>query len=174
MHLPRLWNSLVSTSEQHLYKKGEKKGIKICNVAVLMKKLVGFLAGFLALGEWQPYCKALEIYLRQIATHSILSKNKAVEIFLTSSEVSWRKHALPCVLNPLFLWSAPVKRTLYYKREQGYTIFFTSDADNKRLNFHCHCFRGETEEIHVTYLGRWHLWKAEGFYLNETSAEHSP
>lgn len=31
---------------------------------------------------------ALEMYLRQVATHSILSKNKAVEIFLTGSDVS--------------------------------------------------------------------------------------
>lgn len=45
-------------------------------------------AGFLSLGEWQLYRKALETFLRQIATHSILSKNKAVEIFLTSSDVS--------------------------------------------------------------------------------------
>ncbi|XP_034022620.1 LOW QUALITY PROTEIN: sorting nexin-6 [Thalassophryne amazonica] len=42
--------------------------------------------GFLSLGEWQPYSTALETFLHQVAAHSLLSKNKAVEIFLTSSE----------------------------------------------------------------------------------------
>lgn len=130
MHLPRLWNSLVSTSEQHLYKKGEKKGIKIYNVAVcfacsvhatwsvMIKNVVGFLAGFLALGEWQPYCKALEIYLRQIATHSILSKNKAVEIFLTSSEVSRHKQTCSslCFKSSFFMISPSKKNFILQKR----------------------------------------------------------
>lgn len=48
-------------------------------------------AGFLGLGEWQPYCKALETFLRQVASHSMLEKNKAVEIFLTSTDVSGHK-----------------------------------------------------------------------------------
>lgn len=52
------------------------------------QNVVVFPAGFLGLGEWQLYCKALETFLQQIASHSILSKNKAVEIFLTSSDVS--------------------------------------------------------------------------------------
>lgn len=56
-----------------------------------MTNVDGFPAGFLGLGEWQLYCKVLERYLRQVAAHSILSKNKAVEIFLTSSEVSGNK-----------------------------------------------------------------------------------
>ncbi|CAN9512252.1 unnamed protein product [Ophioblennius macclurei] len=49
--------------------------------AKVMKQL-----GFLGLGEFQPYCKALETFLCQVATHRILSKNKAVEIFLTNSD----------------------------------------------------------------------------------------
>lgn len=52
-------------------------------------------AGFLGLGEWQLYCKALETFLRQVATHSMLSKNKAVEIFLTNSDVSGQKSNTP-------------------------------------------------------------------------------
>lgn len=55
------------------------------------QRVGGFFAGFLGLGEWQLYCKALETFVRQIAAHSILSKNKAVEIFLTSSDVSGYK-----------------------------------------------------------------------------------
>lgn len=50
-------------------------------------------AGFLGLGEWQIYCRALETFLQQIATHGILSKNKALEIFLTHSDVSGRKRS---------------------------------------------------------------------------------
>lgn len=42
--------------------------------------------GFLGLGEFQPYCKALETFLCRVASHSILSKNKAVEVFLTNSD----------------------------------------------------------------------------------------
>ncbi|XP_031423119.2 sorting nexin-5 [Clupea harengus] len=43
--------------------------------------------GFLALGDdWKSYCKALEIYLQQVANHSTLSKNKALESLLTNSE----------------------------------------------------------------------------------------
>lgn len=48
-------------------------------------------AGFLALGDWRLYCRALETFLRQIATHTVLGKNKAVEIFLTNSGVSGQK-----------------------------------------------------------------------------------
>ncbi|KAL2091471.1 hypothetical protein ACEWY4_013734 [Coilia grayii] len=43
--------------------------------------------GCLALSDdWKSYCKALEIYLQQVASHSTLSKNKALEGLLTNSE----------------------------------------------------------------------------------------
>nr|XP_046239957.1 sorting nexin-6 isoform X2 [Scatophagus argus] len=64
--------------------------------AKVMKQL-----GFLALGEWQPYCKALETFLRQTAAHGILSKNKAVEIFLTSSDPPGRQRARKNIFNRL-------------------------------------------------------------------------
>lgn len=54
--------------------------------AKVMKQL-----GFLGLGEFRPYCKALETFLQQVAAHSILSKNKAVEIFLTSPDPPGQK-----------------------------------------------------------------------------------
>lgn len=44
-------------------------------------------AGFLGLGEWQLYSRALETFLRHVATHATLSKNSAVETFLTSVDV---------------------------------------------------------------------------------------
>lgn len=50
-----------------------------------------YVAGFLALGhDWQSYCKALEFYLQQVATHPILSKCKALDSFLTKSEVGYK------------------------------------------------------------------------------------
>uniref|UniRef100_A0A3B3E034 Si:dkey-28n18.9 n=1 Tax=Oryzias melastigma TaxID=30732 RepID=A0A3B3E034_ORYME len=57
--------------------------------------------GFLGLGEWQPYCKALETFLRQVAAHSILSKNRAVEIFLTSSDPPGRQKVKKNIFNRL-------------------------------------------------------------------------
>lgn len=45
-------------------------------------------SGFLALGQdWQSYCKALEFYLQQVATHPNLCKCKALDGFLINSEV---------------------------------------------------------------------------------------
>ncbi|XP_030585948.1 sorting nexin-6 [Archocentrus centrarchus] len=57
--------------------------------------------GFLALGEWQPYCRALETFLRQVAAHSTLSKNKAVEVFLTSSDPPGRQKVRKNIFNRL-------------------------------------------------------------------------
>ncbi|CAG06729.1 unnamed protein product [Tetraodon nigroviridis] len=79
--------------QQHLFSQEEELGIQgvifpplpgkaqVNTPAKVLKQL-----GFLGLGEWRLYCRALETFLRQIATHTILGKNKAVEIFLTSSE----------------------------------------------------------------------------------------
>ncbi|XP_022601260.1 sorting nexin-6-like [Seriola dumerili] len=64
--------------------------------AKVMKQL-----GFLGLGEWQPYCKALETFLRQVASHSILNKNKAVEIFLTSTDPPGRQRVRKNIFNRL-------------------------------------------------------------------------
>lgn len=64
--------------------------------AKVMKQL-----GFLALGEWQPYRQALQTFLRQVATHSILSKNKAVETFLTSTDPPGRQRARKNIFNRL-------------------------------------------------------------------------
>uniref|UniRef100_A0A8C7WTB3 Si:dkey-28n18.9 n=1 Tax=Oryzias sinensis TaxID=183150 RepID=A0A8C7WTB3_9TELE len=57
--------------------------------------------GVLGLGEWQPYCRALETFLRQVAAHSILGKNKGVEIFLTSSDPPGRQKAKKNLFNRL-------------------------------------------------------------------------
>ncbi|KAL6111577.1 uncharacterized protein ACO6RY_08526 [Pungitius sinensis] len=76
--------------------------------AKVMKQL-----GFLGLGEWQLYCKALESYLRQVAAHGILSKNKAVEIFLTSSEPLGRQRARKNLFNRL-------SQAVEERRKEGY------------------------------------------------------
>ncbi|XP_026204494.1 sorting nexin-6 isoform X2 [Anabas testudineus] len=64
--------------------------------AKVMKQL-----GVLGLGEWQPYCKALEAYLQQVASHRVLCKNKAVEIFLTSSDPPGKQRVKKNIFNRL-------------------------------------------------------------------------
>lgn len=94
--------------QQHLFTQEDVPGIQgvifpplpakaqVNASAKVMKQL-----GFLGLGEWEPYRKALEAFLRQIAAHSILSKNKAVEIFLTSSDPPGRQRARKNIFNRL-------------------------------------------------------------------------
>ncbi|XP_076605189.1 sorting nexin-6 [Chaetodon auriga] len=94
--------------QQHLFSQEDVPGIQgvifpplpvkpqVNTSAKVMKQL-----GFLGLGEWQPYCKALETFLRQIAAHSILNKNKAVEIFLTSSDPPGRQRVRKNIFNRL-------------------------------------------------------------------------
>ncbi|XP_061545087.1 sorting nexin-6 [Phycodurus eques] len=57
--------------------------------------------GFLGLGNLQPYCAALETFLHQVAAHNLLTKNKALEIFLTSSEPPGRQRAKKNIFNRL-------------------------------------------------------------------------
>lgn len=57
--------------------------------------------GILALGEWKPYGAALEKFLQQVASHSVLSKNKAVEDFLTSTEPPGRQRTKRNIFNRL-------------------------------------------------------------------------
>ncbi|GAA6215705.1 sorting nexin-6-like [Lates japonicus] len=94
--------------QQHLFSQEDVPGIQgiifpplpakaqVNASAKVMKQL-----GFLGLGEWQPYCKALETFLRQVASHGILNKNKAVEIFLTSSDPPGRQRAKKNIFNRL-------------------------------------------------------------------------
>lgn len=57
--------------------------------------------GILALGDWKPYAAALEKFLQQVASHSVLSKNKAVEDFLTSTEPPGRQRTKKNIFNRL-------------------------------------------------------------------------
>ncbi|XP_035980465.1 sorting nexin-6 isoform X1 [Fundulus heteroclitus] len=94
--------------QQHLYAQEDVPGIQgvifpplpmrpQANAsAKVMKQL-----GFLGLGEWQPYCKALETFLRQVAAHCILSKNKAMEVFLTSIDPPGRQKVKRNIFNRL-------------------------------------------------------------------------
>lgn len=158
MHLPKLWNSLVGTSNYHLHNKIQDFKVKLTKYFFHFSdysfvqhdcewNVDGFPSGFLGLGEWQPYCKALETFLRRVAAHSILSKNKAVEIFLTSSDVSWHKYSFLLVFSiPFcFLRLTPVKRNNFMRQKGATWYIFTRETDNKWLNFHWHCFRRENE-----------------------------
>ncbi|XP_028302363.1 sorting nexin-5 [Gouania willdenowi] len=69
---------------------------QVNTAAKVMKQL-----GFLSLGEWQPYCKALEVFLQQVAAHSILSKNKAVEVFLTNPDSPGKQKVKKNIFNRL-------------------------------------------------------------------------
>lgn len=94
--------------QQHLFSQEDVPGVQgvifpplpakvqVNASAKLMKQL-----GFLGLGEWQPYCKALETFLQQVAAHSILSKNKALEVFLTSSDPPGRQKTRKNIFNRL-------------------------------------------------------------------------
>uniref|UniRef100_A0A8C6WIC4 Si:dkey-28n18.9 n=1 Tax=Neogobius melanostomus TaxID=47308 RepID=A0A8C6WIC4_9GOBI len=64
--------------------------------AKVMKQL-----GILALGEWKPYSAALEKFLLQVASHSVLCKNKAVEDFLTSTGPPGRQRTKKNIFNRL-------------------------------------------------------------------------
>ncbi|XP_076870673.1 sorting nexin-5 [Brachyhypopomus gauderio] len=58
--------------------------------------------GFLSLGDkWQVYCKALELYLQQVAAHTILSKSKELHSFLSSSESTGKQRIKKGILNRL-------------------------------------------------------------------------
>ncbi|XP_044206196.1 sorting nexin-32 [Thunnus albacares] len=94
--------------QQHLFSQEDVPGIQgiifpplpakaQVNASVKVMKQLSFLG----LGEWQPYCTALQTFLQQVAAHSILSKNKAVEIFLTSSDPPGRQRARKNIFNRL-------------------------------------------------------------------------
>ncbi|XP_035518247.1 sorting nexin-4 [Morone saxatilis] len=94
--------------QQHLFSQEDVPGIQgvifpplpakaqVNASAKVMKQL-----GFLGLEEWQPYCKALENFVQQIAAHSILCKNKALEIFLTSPDPPGRQRVRKNIFNRL-------------------------------------------------------------------------
>lgn len=126
--------------QQHLFSQEDVPGIQgvifpplpakaqVNASAKVMKQL-----GLLGLGEWQPYCKALETFLQQIATHSILSKNKAVEIFLTSSDPPGRQR----VRKNIFNW---LSQAVEEKRKEGHKDvdeFFQTERDHNLLLTSC-------------------------------------
>uniref|UniRef100_A0A1A8CFY2 PX domain-containing protein n=1 Tax=Nothobranchius kadleci TaxID=1051664 RepID=A0A1A8CFY2_NOTKA len=94
--------------QQHLYTQEDVPGIQgvifpplpvrpqVNASAKVMKQL-----GFLALGEWQPYCRALETFLQQVVAHRLLSKNPALELFLTSADPPGRQKIKKNLFNRL-------------------------------------------------------------------------
>lgn len=86
--LQRPWNSWVSEAVNIKTSFSQPSWAR-CVSELLFLRVVDVPAGFLALGEWQPYCRALETFLRQVSAHGVLSRNQAVEVFLTSSDVGF-------------------------------------------------------------------------------------
>ncbi|XP_055725256.1 sorting nexin-6 isoform X2 [Salvelinus fontinalis] len=83
--------------------------------------------GFLAMGEdWRMYCMALETYLQQVAAHTMLSKNKCLENFLTSSEPPGRQRVRKGIFNRL-------SQAMEGMRKEGHKDvddFFQTERDN--------------------------------------------
>ncbi|XP_034549495.1 sorting nexin-32 [Notolabrus celidotus] len=89
--------------------------------------------GILGLGEWQPYCKALETFLQQVAAHSTLSKNKALEIFLTSSDPPGRQRLRKSIFSRL-------SHAVEERRKEGHKDvdeFFQTERDHNILLTGC-------------------------------------
>lgn len=94
--------------QQHLFSQDEVPGIQgvifpplpakaqVNSSAKVIKQL-----GILALGDWKPYGAALQTFLQQVASHTILSKNKALEDFLTSTEPPGRQRTKKNIFNRL-------------------------------------------------------------------------
>ncbi|XP_040890056.1 sorting nexin-6 isoform X2 [Toxotes jaculatrix] len=104
--------------------------------AKVMKQL-----GFLGLGEWQPYCKALETFLRQVASHNILNKNKAVEIFLTSSDPPGRQRVRKNFFNRLSQAVEEMRKEghkdvdEFFQTERDQNLVLTGHAKNAAERF---------------------------------------
>ncbi|XP_034724946.1 sorting nexin-6 [Etheostoma cragini] len=121
--------------QQHLFSQEDVPGIQgvICQGVDDDQNVDGSPAGFLGLGEWQPYCKALETFLRQIAAHRILGKNKAVESFLTSSEPPGRQRVRKNIFNRL-------SQAVEEKRKEGHKDvdeFFQTERDHNLVLTSC-------------------------------------
>uniref|UniRef100_A0A665X8N3 Si:dkey-28n18.9 n=1 Tax=Echeneis naucrates TaxID=173247 RepID=A0A665X8N3_ECHNA len=80
---------------------------------------------FLGLGEWQPYRKALETFLQQVASHNILNKNKALEIFLTSTDPPGRQRARKNIFN----WLSQAVEEMRKEGHKDVDEFFQTQRD---------------------------------------------
>uniref|UniRef100_A0A3B4GXY5 Si:dkey-28n18.9 n=1 Tax=Pundamilia nyererei TaxID=303518 RepID=A0A3B4GXY5_9CICH len=126
--------------QQHLFSQGDVPGIQgVIFPPLPAKPQVNASPrsikqlGFLALGECQPYCKALETFLQQVAAHSILSKNKAVEVFLTSSDPPGRQKVKKNIFNRL-------SQAVEEMRKEGHKDvdeFFQNERDHNLILTGC-------------------------------------
>lgn len=121
---------------QHLFSQEEVPGLQgvifpplpakaqVNPPAKVMKQL-----GFLALGEWRPYAVALQRFLRQVAAHKILSKNPALETFLTSTDQPGQQKSRKNLFNRL-------SQAMEEMRKEGHKDvddFFQSKRDHNHL-----------------------------------------
>ncbi|XP_026863705.2 sorting nexin-6 [Electrophorus electricus] len=82
--------------------------------------------GFLSLGDkWQIYCKALELYLQQVAAHTLLSKNKELYNFLSSSESPGKQRSKKGIFNRL----SQVMEEMRKEGHKDVDEFFQSERD---------------------------------------------
>ncbi|XP_028262189.1 sorting nexin-32 isoform X3 [Parambassis ranga] len=123
--------------QQHLFAQEDVPGIQgvifpplpakpqVNASAKTMKQL-----GILGLGEWQPYCKAMETFLRQVAAHSVLCRNKAVEVFLTSSAPPGRQKIRKNIFNRL-------SQAVEEMRKEGHKKFLDMVLTEQKIAVAC-------------------------------------
>ncbi|XP_065811001.1 sorting nexin-5 isoform X1 [Labrus bergylta] len=138
-HVVRIYDDF-EWLQQHLFSQEDVPGLQgvifpplppkaqVNPSAKVMKQL-----GLLGLGEWQPYCKAMETFIRQVAAHSTLSKNTALEIFLTSADPPGKQKARKGIFNRL-------SHAVEEKRKNGHKDvdeFFQTERDHNILLTGC-------------------------------------
>uniref|UniRef100_A0A668ACH8 Si:dkey-28n18.9 n=1 Tax=Myripristis murdjan TaxID=586833 RepID=A0A668ACH8_9TELE len=124
--------------QQHLFSQEDVPGIQgiifpplpakaQVNGSVKVIKQLGMYLCFLAMGQdLRPYCMALEAYLRQVASHSTLGKNKAVEIFLTCRDPPGHQKVRKNIFNRL-------SQAVEEMRKEGHKdvdVFFQTERDH--------------------------------------------
>ncbi|XP_058488848.1 sorting nexin-6 [Solea solea] len=138
-HVDRTYDD-VEWLQQHLFSQEDVPGLHgVIFPPIPAKPQVNVTAkgmkqlGFLGLGEWQPYCKALETFLRQVASHDLLKKTKAVEIFLTSSDPPGRQK----VKKNIFNWLSQAMDEMRKEGHKDVDEFFQAQRDQNLVMTGC-------------------------------------
>uniref|UniRef100_A0A3P8YUG0 PX domain-containing protein n=1 Tax=Esox lucius TaxID=8010 RepID=A0A3P8YUG0_ESOLU len=111
--------------------------------------------GFLVMGkEWCTYCKALEIYLQQVAANTRLNKNKCLENFLTSSDAPGQQRVRKSIFNRL-------SQAVEGLRKEGHKDvddFFQTERDNNFTLTGCSKSATEVSATLFSLLACWSLF----------------
>ncbi|XP_066522071.1 sorting nexin-5 isoform X2 [Hoplias malabaricus] len=115
--------------------------------------------GFLSLGdEYKIYCEALELYLQQVAAHTILSKSKALQSFLTSSESPGKQRVKKGIFNRLSQAMEEIRKEGHKDVDE----FFKSERD--RNTYLSALYKSSTEKFLDVVLTKQRLAVACGHF----------